>query len=93
MNVIEKRIAEVIRGGPIFTADDVTMEGVIAIDQGHAPNARQNAIGSTFQALARRGLIQRTGRVVRSKAPHRKGGMIQVWQATAAGRRWAAELQ
>ena len=42
--------------------------------------------------MARRNLIEWTGTVVRSKAPHRKGGAIRVWIGTEAGHLWARSI-
>lgn len=86
---LERRLAQLILAGFPFTADDVTANGAVALDAGHGPNGRQNGIGSLFNRAARRGLIAFTGEVVRSEAPHRKGGAIRRWQATEAGRLWA----
>ena len=88
--LLDRRLGELIRSGSrLVTADDVTIDGAIAIDSTHAANGRQSAIGSAFRGWAEDGLIVRTGRVVRSKAPRRKGGMIQVWAVTDVGVEWA----
>jgi len=89
---LERRLAELIVAGHDFTADDVTGSGQVTVAGDHGPNAAQNAIGSLFNTAARRRRIEWTGGVVRSAAPHRKGGAIRVWRGTSAGRRWAEAL-
>jgi hypothetical protein len=89
---LERRAARVILTGGTFTADDITAHGLIAIDTHHTPNGKQNGVGALFNQLARRGLIDFTGQVVRSDAPHRKGGAIRVWRATEAGVLWARNV-
>jgi hypothetical protein len=64
----------------------------VALDGAHAPNGKQNGIGSYVNAASRRGLIRWSGTVVRSRAPHRKGGAIRVWSGTNVGRRWARDV-
>lgn len=86
---LDARLARAILDLGLFTADDVTANGSAAVDPDHAPNAAQNSIGALFNRAARDGRIAWTGRVVRSRAPHRKGGAIRVWRATAAGETWA----
>ena len=90
--VLERRMAHLILSGVRFTADDLTADGAVTLDQAHTPNAGQNGIGSLFNQMARRGLIEWTGTVVRSKAPHRKGGAIRVWIGTEAGHLWARSI-
>lgn len=85
----DRRLAWLLLDRPHFTADDLTGDGDVALDAEHAPNGAQNGIGAYVNGAARRGLIAWTGAVVRSKAPHRKGGAIRVWHATDAGRLWA----
>ena len=92
VNFIEERIAFLILGYDAFTADDLTEDGTWAPDPSHAPNARQNAIGSALQVAARRGFIETDGRVVQSCAPHRKHGSVRVWRPTAIGLEWARQL-
>jgi hypothetical protein len=89
---LERRLARLILAGRPFTADDVTDDGALALDAAHRPNARQNGIGTLFNQAARRGLIWFTGQVVRSRAPHRKGGAIRVWDGTEAGVLWARNV-
>lgn len=86
---MERRFAVLLAAGLRFSADDVTADGAVALDGAHTPNGRQSGIGSMFRMLHRRGLIEQTGEIVRSRAPHRKGGMIQVWMPTGAGQQWA----
>lgn len=86
MTVLEQRLADLVRLGGEFTADDLTDEGALVIDPAHQPNGKQNGIGALIRSWSTKGYIVSTGRVVPSRAPHRKGGMIQVWQSTAAGR-------
>jgi hypothetical protein len=89
---LERRAARLILNGDPFTADDVTLNGALPVDPDHAPNAKQNGIGNLFNQLARRGLIDFTGTVVRSNAPHRKGGANRVWRGTEAGVLWARNV-
>lgn len=89
---LERRLARLILVGREFTADDVTANGLVALDPDHAANGRQNAIGTLFNQASRRGLIDFTGQVVRSNAPHRKGGAIRVWRGTEAGVLWARSI-
>ena len=91
-SALERRMAHVILSGVRFTADDVTADGLLTLDQGHQPNGPQSGIGSMFNQLARRGLIETTNEVVRSRAPHRKGGAIRVWLGTEAGHLWARNV-
>lgn len=86
---LEDRLVDVILTGAPFTADDVTDAGRLAVDADHAPNGAQSAIGAQFNRWHRQGLIEPTGQVVRSAAPHRKGGAIRVWVATDRGHHWA----
>ena len=89
---IEHRLAHLILNGDPFTADDLTFSGSLALDGTHTPNAKQNGIGSLFQAASKRGHIRFTGEVRHSTAPHRKGGTIRVWVGTEKGCRWAREI-
>lgn len=89
---LERRLARLLLAGGTFTADDVTGDGNVALDTSHAPNAKQNGIGTLFNQASRRGLIDFTGNVVRSNAPHRKGGAIRVWRGTEAGVLWARNV-
>lgn len=65
--------------GEDFTADDLR-DRVGEPDTEHSANGANNAIGSLFREAAAARLIVRTGRVTKSRQPHRKGGMIQVWR-------------
>ena len=87
--ILDRRLAWLILERRPFTADDLTDTGSITLDPSHAPNGRQNGIGSYINQASRRGLIAFTGAVVRSKAPHRKGGAIRLWESTDTGRLWA----
>jgi hypothetical protein len=86
---IDVRLAELILDGDPFTADDVTYNGRFALDQSHSANGAQSGIGAMFQRASRERLIEFTGDVVKSKAKHRKGGVIRVWRGTEKGVRWA----
>ena len=66
------------RSGIPFTSDDL-LDRVGPPDDSHEPNARNSAIGSMFRRAAAEGLITTEGRVVQSRAPHRKGGAVRVW--------------
>jgi len=92
MNEIEERIAFVVLAGQPFSVDDVTEDGAWAPDPTHAANSTQNSIGQHIGDVARRGLIEFTGEVQRSCAPHRKGGMIRIWRPTSAGDEWARSM-
>lgn len=92
MSDIERRFAELVDTREPFSSDDVTANGSVALDGSHAPNAGQSGIGSMFQAAAKAKRIEFTGEVVRSKAPHRKGGVIRVWVGTEVGQLWARRL-
>lgn len=89
ITMFEPRLAELILTGHPFSADDLTRSGAVAIDGRHGANGAQSGIGSFVQKAAQRGLIAWTGTVVRSQAPHRKGGAIRTWTGTEAGRAWA----
>jgi hypothetical protein len=88
----DRRLARLILAARTFTADDVTNNGTIALDNDHAPMGKQAGIGAVFNQWQRRGLIVPTGEVVRSQAPHRKGGAIRVWHGTEAGVLWARNI-
>jgi len=89
---LERRLAYLILTMRTFTADDLTDDGAFALDPDHDPNAAQNGIGAFINSASRRRLIEFTGAVVKSKAPHRKGGVIRIWTGTTAGRLWARGL-
>ena len=90
---LERRLAWLILSARTFTADDLTDDGAFTLDGGaHVPNAGQNGIGAFIGSAHKRRLIQRTGSSVKSRAPHRKGGMIQIWAPTATGRLWAKSV-
>ena len=77
---LESRLRFLADSGDDFTADDVTGTGAWAVDPGHNPNGGQSSIGAAINEARRRGWIEPTGATVRSRAPHRKGGRIQVWR-------------
>lgn len=89
---LERRLAALILTDDPFTADDITRDGELSLDPTHAPNSRQSGIGAFFQRSSKQGLIVTNGSVVRSKAPHRKGGAVRVWEATPKGRSWAEQV-
>ena len=88
----EMRLAALIASGEPFSADDLTMSGQVTADEFHTPNGKRSSIGSLFSAKRKAGLIEPTGAVVNSTAPHRKGGLIRVWRGTPKGVRWAIEV-
>jgi hypothetical protein len=90
---LESQLAFVMLTQDQFTADDVTMSGVLVLDAAHQPNGKQSGIGSLFSRAAREKRIEWTGEVVRSAAPHRKNGAIRVWRPTTVGRDWARSLR
>lgn len=67
--------------GTDFSADDLR-DRVGEPDRDHTANGANNAIGSLFRQAAAEGLIVGTGRVVKSRSPHRKGGKIELWRGT-----------
>jgi hypothetical protein len=87
--LLERRLAWLILSQSTFTADDLTDDGQVTIDPGHTANAGQNGIGAFINSAHRRRLIEWTGAVVKSKAPHRKGGAIRMWAGASTGRLWA----
>jgi hypothetical protein len=89
---LDRRLASLLLLDREITADDITDRGRLSFDPEHSANGRQSAIGSRFRRWAADGLIEPTGRVVRSQAPHRKGGAIRVWTGTDKGRAWADDL-
>jgi len=89
MSWMDDRLAELIAAGEPITADTVTDCGRLTLDPSHEANSLNNGIGSRFRAWGADGLIVTTGRVVKSQSPKRKGGMIQIWEATPRGITWA----
>lgn len=89
---LERRLAWLIQIERTFTADDLTADGIIAIDPSHRANGAQSGIGALFRWAAAERLIEWTGAVVKSKAPKRKGGAIRIWTGTAKGRQWARSV-
>ena len=87
-----RRIAKVGLSVNEFSADDITNDGDWALDPAHGANGRQSAISTTFQGLSKQGNIVWTGEVVKSRSPHRRGGIIRVWRLTTKGRAWAKDL-
>ena len=77
-----ERLDSLIASGRPFTADDVTDNGRLTVSGDHAPNQKQNTIGTLFRTAAAADRIGPTGRVVKSRAPHRKGGMIREWEGS-----------
>lgn len=70
--------------GEPFSADDV-IEAVGYPDESHEPNAKNNSIGSLFQAASKAGKIEMVG-TTQSKQKHRKGGLIRVWKGVSTNR-------
>lgn len=64
--------------GRPFTADDL-LAAVGHPDEGHGPNGRNNSVGSLFGRAHRARLIEPVG-TAQSRQPHRKGGLVRVWQ-------------
>ena len=87
---LERRVAPLILNGDSFSTNELTDDGQIVLDPAHAQSGKQSGIGAFINAMARRGLIEFTGQIVKSTAPHRKSGMVRVWRGTEAGRLWAA---
>jgi hypothetical protein len=87
--MFDRRLAWLIISRQHFTADDLTDDGAVTLDAAHGANGAQSGIGAYVNRASRRGLIAWTGAVVKSKAPHRKGGAIRVWHGTDRGRTWA----
>jgi hypothetical protein len=65
--------------GQDFTSDDL-IDLVGPVDPGHEANARSNSIGSLFTTAKNMWLIEWTGKVVKSRQKHRKGGAVRVWR-------------
>lgn len=78
-----RALRELAARGEPFTSDDL-LERVGAPDDQHTPNGRNSSIGSLFRQAAAEGWIESDGRVVKSRAPHRKSGAVRVWQGRAA---------
>lgn len=89
---IEQAMVRTIARGASFTADTLTKAGADTVDPSHQANGAQSSIGALFRSYAQRGWIEWTGDVVRSTAPHRKGGAIRVWQPTITGIRAATAV-
>ena len=90
---LRRRLAEILAYRDVFSANDITADGLFAADHDHRANSRQNAIGSLFQWAHRAELIEHAGLpTLKSTAPHRKGGRVEQWRSTAAGRGWARRL-
>ena len=84
---LERRLAQLVATGVEYvTADDITNNGALTVDNSHGANGKQSTIGSAFRTWAARGWIKDTGRHIKSQAPHRKGGVIRVWKITDKGR-------
>lgn len=86
---MERRLARLLLTQKSLTSDDITEAGAKAVDGWHSPNGEQNSIGAHFRMWASNGWIVKTGESVQSRAKHRKGGRIQVWEPTDRGRDWA----
>jgi hypothetical protein len=75
---LAEAIAQLAATHAEFTSDDV-----IALcgspDSSHTANAGNNAVGSAFRRAHAEHVIEPTGRYVKSRQPHRKGGAIQIW--------------
>jgi hypothetical protein len=67
-----------IAAGEPFSADDLVAR-VGSPDSGHAANGRNSSIGAIFGQYSAGGQIVAVG-VCQSQAPHRKGGLIRIWQ-------------
>jgi hypothetical protein len=72
------QLRQLAAGGRPFTADDLHA-AITHPDQGHQANGRNNVVGQLFREAKAEGWIEPIG-VVQSRQPHRKGGMIRVWQ-------------
>lgn len=70
---------ELIDLGKPFSSDDL-IDMVGPPDVSHTPNSRNGAVGSLFNTAARQGRIVDVGHE-RSRQPHRKSGLIRLWQA------------
>lgn len=68
-----------IDSGKEFTADDVVDLVGGYPDGHHDRNGRNNAMGAVFTWARTEGLIEAVG-VAKSRQPHRRGGMIRVWE-------------
>jgi hypothetical protein len=90
--LFDRLVLLVQQGYEEITADDITDCGRIAIDAAHTPNSKQSGIGSFFRQMNEERFLVSTGRIVKSKAPKRKGGMIQVWAVTDKLRRAVGKI-
>lgn len=71
-------LRDLAASGASFTADDLIAR-VGHPDKSHAPNARNNSIGSLFREASTSNLIVAVG-VQKSTQPERKGGMVRIWR-------------
>jgi predicted nucleic acid-binding Zn ribbon protein len=72
-----------LRGGRQLTAEEITDScGLPTV--GHGSN-KNNSVGATMNALAKAGLIRKTGEYVKSSRPERHSAMIAVWERTHLG--------
>lgn len=69
--------------GHCFTSEDVT--AIVGLPDGGVGVNRNNAVGAMTHALARAGLIAKTGRTTRSKRATSHAAELIVWRRTEAG--------
>ena len=62
--------------GTLFDASDLTN----AVGHPDGLLGRNNGVGAVFGAMQKAGLIASTGQVRQSRAGHRKGGAVRIWQ-------------
>jgi len=65
------------RSGDAFTSEDVLE--IVGLPTGEIGQHANNAVGAMMNALARRGVIRKTGRHVPSKRPSSHGTEINEW--------------
>ena len=65
------------RAGRRFTSEDVT--GAVGLPRAQGTN-KNNAVGALMAALAARGVIRKTGRLVRAVSSQANGRELREWQ-------------
>lgn len=76
----EQFVAEVelwAKVGLPFTSEDITEE--IGLPDGNVGLHRNNAVGAMMNAMAKRGVIEKTGKHVSSKNPESHGAELTQW--------------
>lgn len=74
-----KAVEELARRGTPFTSEDVT--AIVGLPRDVQQN-RNSAVGAMMNGLARRGIIRKTGRRLKSTRPQSHSAEILEWEAT-----------